>query len=959
MALCRLRDNSNGPCWAGQTVGVSRKVLVNYGIIVQEMFLFDGGQKFGKSHGSGKICEGTNGTLHRLSWSLRSSTKTGSFLSVKHRHLVETGLAMLFHAHVPASYWVDAFSYKCLDPDSSRIYITRHARFDEVTFPFASTANPNALSTLQLCTFLEDGPPISDAPVPESRPPPIQGPSSSSPVVSPPATAPTEPSSVHQMKTRSKSGIFKTKHSPDFVSLTSHALHAALFSLVQPKGFKSAAKHPQWMAAMHDEMEALKQNCTWTLVPRPSASNIVGSKWVYRIKYHADGSVERFKARVVAQGFTQIPGLDYSHTFSPVVKASTVRIVLSLAVLHRWRLHQLDVKNAFLHGHLNETVYMEQPPGFIDPQFPNHVCKLSKALYGLKQAPRAWFHRLSSFLLAHGFVCSRADTSLFVFTKDSCIMYLLVYVDDLILTGNNESLLTSFTTRLNQEFAIKDLGDLSYFLGLEVSYTNDGLFLSQAKYATDVLTRAALLDSKPVSTPLAANEVFVTGGSLFANPTLYRSLVGALQYLTITRPDLSYAVNQASQFLHAPTDAHFQSVKRILRYVKGTITYGLIFRRPHSNSILGYSDADWARCIETRRSTYGYSIFLGGNLVSWSAKKQPTVSRSSCESEYRAMANTAAEIIWITHLLRELHALPPDRPTLLCDNKSALFMSQNPVSHKRAKHIDLDYHFVRELVASGKLYTKFIPTKLQVADIFTKSLPRPQFESKNETRVDESEVYTLDGIRSSLIRQEDIIIFSLLERAQYCYNEDTYDPNAFVMDGFQGSLVEFMVKETEKVYAQVGRYKSPDEHPFFPNNLPDPLLPPLEYPQVLHPCTHEININYKIWDIYFKHLLPRLVKEGNDAKFRASPADYEATIKAQDRQKLMYLLTYPAVEDAIKKRVETKTKTFGQVVTVGFGEDTTEPVYKIKPSLVANLYREWIMPLTNEVQAEYLLRRLG
>ncbi|GJW86483.1 retrovirus-related pol polyprotein from transposon TNT 1-94 [Tanacetum coccineum] len=662
----------------------------------------------------------------------------------KHRHLVETGLAMLFHAHVPASlpnytnfrafgclvypylrdysahklaprsipcvfigYNPQYKGYKCLDPDSSRIYITRHARFDEVTFPFASTANPNALSTLQLCTFLEDGPPISDAPVPESRPTdtrpsssspcglcpvpttaaePIHEPDStpSSPYSSeddnpptdsddvsshgappaPPATAPTEPSSVHQMKTRSKSGIFKTKHSPDFVSLTSHALHAALFSLVQPKGFKSAAKHPQWMAAMHDEMEALKQNCTWTLVPRPSASNIVGSKWVYRIKYHADGSVERFKARVVAQGFTQIPGLDYSHTFSPVVKASTVRIVLSLAVLHRWRLHQLDVKNAFLHGHLNETVYMEQPPGFIDPQFPNHVCKLSKALYGLKQAPRAWFHRLSSFLLAHGFVCSRADTSLFVFTKDSCIMYLLVYVDDLILTGNNESLLTSFTTRLNQEFAIKDLGDLSYFLGLEVSYTNDGLFLSQAKYATDVLTRAALLDSKPVSTPLAANEVFVTGGSLFANPTLYRSLVGALQYLTITRPDLSYAVNQASQFLHAPTDAHFQSIKRILRYVKGTITYGLIFRRPHSNSILGYSDADWARCIETRR----------------------------CESEYRAMANTAAD--------RELHALPPDRPTLLCDNKSALFMSQNPVSHKRAKHIDLDYHFVRELVAS-------------------------------------------------------------------------------------------------------------------------------------------------------------------------------------------------------------------------------------------------------------------
>ncbi|KAL7587301.1 hypothetical protein Lser_V15G40654 [Lactuca serriola] len=307
-------------------------------------------------------------------------------------------------------------------------------------------------------------------------------------------------------------------------------------------------------------------------------------------------------------------------------------------------------------------------------------------------------------------------------------MYLLVYVDDLILTGNNESILTAFTTRLHQEFAIKDLGDLSYFLGLEVSYTDDGLFLSQSKYATYILTHSDLLDSKPMSTPLATHEVLTSNGSPFKDITLYRSLVGVLRYLTMTRPDLSYAINQASRFLHSPTNDNFQAVKRILRYVKGTITFGLTFRRPHTNTILGYFDTDWACCIETRRSTYGYSIFLGGNLVSWSAKKQPTVSRSSCESEYQAMANTTAEIVWITNLLRELHALPPDRPTLLCDNKSALFMTQNPVSNKCAKHIDLDYHFVRELVAYGKLYTKFVPTKLQVADIFTKSLPRPQFE---------------------------------------------------------------------------------------------------------------------------------------------------------------------------------------------------------------------------------------
>ncbi|GKA56684.1 uncharacterized mitochondrial protein-like protein [Tanacetum coccineum] len=297
------------------------------------------------------------------------------------------------------------------------------------------------------------------------------------------------------------------------------------------------------------------------------------------------------------------------------------------------------------------------------------------------------------------------------------------------LLGNDESVIATFTSRLNHEFAIKDLGALNYFLGLEVAYTDNGLFLTQSKYARDILKRADLYDSKPVSTPLATHVSFTADGIPYSDSTLYRSLVGALQYLTITRPDLSYAVNQVSQFLHAPTIAHFQSVKRILRYVKGTISFGLTFSRPHTNTIIGYSDADWARCLDTRRSTYGYSIYLGGNLVSWSAKKQPTVSRSSCESEYRAMANTAAEIVWITHLLQELHALPPDRPTLLCDNKSALFMTQNPVSHKRAKHIDLDYHFIRELVHSGKLYTKFVPTNLQVADIFTKSLPRSQFET--------------------------------------------------------------------------------------------------------------------------------------------------------------------------------------------------------------------------------------
>ena len=530
------------------------------------------------------------------------------------------------------------------------------------------------------------------------------------------------------MITRSKNGIVKTRHFADLSYVTTSRLHHSLFCSKEPKGFKSAAKNPKWFSAMRDEMKALERNATWDLVPRPTNFNVVGSKWVFRTKFLADGTIDKFKARLVAQGFTQVPGIDYSATFSPVVKASTVRIILSLAVLNRWSLHQLDVKNAFLNGELSDIVYMEQPPGFVDSRFPNHVCRLKKAIYGLKQAPRAWFQRLSSFLVSIGFTCSRADTSLFVFKKDANILYLLVYVDDLILIGNNADLVCLFISRLNKEFLITDLGKLNYFLGLEVSYHDSGLFLSQSKYAHDILARANLLDAKPAATPLSTSAYFTSQGTPFHDPTLYRSLVGALQYLTITRLDLSYAVNQVSQFLHAPMQDHFQAVKRIMRYVKGTLSYGLSFSHATAPTILGYSDADWARCLETRRSTYGYSIFLGGNLVSWSAKKQPTVSRSSCESEYRALANTAAEIIWVTHLLRELHVLPSGRPTLLCDNRSALFLSQNPISHKRAKHIDIDYHFVRELVLSGKLHTRYISTHLQLADIFTKSLPRPLFE---------------------------------------------------------------------------------------------------------------------------------------------------------------------------------------------------------------------------------------
>ena len=372
---------------------------------------------------------------------------------------------------------------------------------------------------------------------------------------------------------------------------------------------------------------------------------------------------------------------------------------------------------------------MEQPPGYVDPRYPrypNHVCRLNKALYGLKQAPWAWFHRFSTFLLQFGFRCSRADPSLFVYQRKVSTFYLLVYVDDIVLTGSNPRLLKDFIARLSNEFAMKDLGDLHYFLGIEVHHTPQGLFLSQSKYALDILERASMVDCKPISTPMVVGQHLSGNGSPYANLTHFRSIVGALQYLTITRPDLAHSVNTMCQFMHAPTEEHYQAVKHILRYIKGSLHFGLTIYSDSERRLLAYSNADWAGCPDTRRSTSGFAVFLGRNLISWNAKKQPTVSRSSAKSEYRSLAITAVELTWLSHLLWELR-LPVVPATILCDNRSAIFMSYNPVSHNQSKHIALDYHFVREKVAAGHLPVQFVPSAFQIADLFTKSLSRPQF----------------------------------------------------------------------------------------------------------------------------------------------------------------------------------------------------------------------------------------
>jgi histone deacetylase 1/2 len=327
---------------------------------------------------------------------------------------------------------------------------------------------------------------------------------------------------------------------------------------------------------------------------------------------------------------------------------------------------------------------MKQPPGFENPNAPHHICKLDKALYGLKQAPRAWYSKLSSKLLALGFKTSKANTSLFIYHKSGITMFLLIYVDDTIVASSSTQATSALLRDLGENFALKDLGDLHFFLGIEVKKTSDGLLLTQEKYAQDLLARVGMLKCTSTPTPLSSSEKLALhdGTPLGSeDSTHYRSIVGALQYLTLTRPDLAFSVNKICQFLHAPTTAHWTAAKRILRYVHGTLKVGLTFQKSSSTLLSGFSDADWAGCLDDRRSTGGFAIFFGPNLISWSARKQATVSRSSTEAEYKALADATAELIWVEALLKELGVSLKQKPCLWCDNLGATYLSANPVFH--------------------------------------------------------------------------------------------------------------------------------------------------------------------------------------------------------------------------------------------------------------------------------------
>ncbi|CAN1849719.1 Retrovirus-related Pol polyprotein from transposon TNT 1-94 [Linum perenne] len=497
----------------------------------------------------------------------------------------------------------------------------------------------------------------------------------------------------------------------------------------EPNTFEEASLKKEWLKAMKEEIDALDYNETWDLVPKPEGVKPISCKWVYKVKSRPDGSIERYKARLVARGFSQQYGIDYDETFSPVAKITTVRVLLALSASKGWKLWQMDVKNAFLHGELDRQIYMEQPQGFKSGHHPEYVCKLKKALYGLKQAPRAWYGKIAEFLIQNGYNLAPSDSSLFVKNQEGRIAVVLVYVDDLIITGDDEVEVTQIKANLSVRFKMKELGELRHFLGLEVEKTKEGLFLCQHKYSKDLLEKFGMLECKPVSAPVDASvKLRSTEGKDLEDTTTYRQLVGSLIYLTLTRPDLSYAVGLVSRFMQNPKKPHLEAAKRILRYVKGTINHGILYKKGGNTELSGYCDADYAGDLDTRRSTTGYVFSLGSGPISWCSKRQPTVALSTTEAEYNSSAMATQECVWLIQLLKDLGQQVNYSVSLLCDNQSALRLVDNPVFHARTKHVEVQYHFVREKVLQGYIDMKYINTEDQLADMFTKGVNGPRLQ---------------------------------------------------------------------------------------------------------------------------------------------------------------------------------------------------------------------------------------
>jgi hypothetical protein len=429
--------------------------------------------------------------------------------------------------------------------------------------------------------------------------------------------------------------------------------HYSFVSSIEPYRVEDALRDLDWVLAMQEKLNNFTRNEVWHLVPRPN-QNVVGTKWVFRNKQDEHGVVTRNKARLVAKGYSQVEGLDFDETYAPVARLESIRILLSYATYHGFKLYQMDEKSAFLNGPIKEEVYLEQPPDFEDSEYPNHVYKLSKALYGLKQAPRAWYECLRYFLITNGFKVGKADHTLFTKTVAKDLFVFQIYVDDIIFGSTNKSTCEEFSRIMIQKFEMSMIGELKYFLGFQIKQLQEGTFISQTKYIQDILNKFGMKDGKPIKTPMGTNgHLDLDTGGKSVDQKVYRSMIGSLLYLCASQPDIMLSVCMCARFQVDPKEVHLRVMKRIIRYLVYTPKFGLWYPKESTFDLIGYSDADWVGCKIDRKSTLGTCQFLGRSLVSWASKKQNSVVVSTTEAEYIVVGHCCVQLLWMRQTLRD------------------------------------------------------------------------------------------------------------------------------------------------------------------------------------------------------------------------------------------------------------------------------------------------------------------
>lgn len=487
-----------------------------------------------------------------------------------------------------------------------------------------------------------------------------------------------------------------------------------------PKSYEEAVNAGvHWKRAMDEEMASLIENDTWSLVELPKGSRCVKTKWVYKTKKDSDGHITRHKARLVAKGYTQRFGVDYDETYAPVVRYTSVRLLMAIAVKRKLKIHQMDAVTAFLQGDVSHDIYMEQPKGYADTS--NRVCKLKKAIYGLKQAGRMWNVKLDRILKEIGLIPLVMDPCVYM-TPDKKLM-IAIYVDDFLIFYEDDAMLRRLMKILSEKFKMKDMGPVKGCIGIRIKLNDDGsIELDQHTYIGEVLKRFGMLDCKMIGNPCDINAKLTcnTDDEIISNVP-YQEAVGSLLFIAqATRPDISFAVNNVSRFNKSHTQAHWAAVKRIMRYLKKTMDYKLTYG--NSEGIMeAFTDADWGSDVDSRRSVSGYVFNMSGGAISWKSHKQATVALSSTEAEYVALGEAVQESIWLAQLCNELGMMTTPIG-ISCDNQSAIMLAESTGYRPRTKHIDIKYHFLRQHVEQKNIMVTFVPTDENVADVLTKAV---------------------------------------------------------------------------------------------------------------------------------------------------------------------------------------------------------------------------------------------